>query len=106
MRCYTERAMRILIASAVTLISLQVSFAQVRHIQASGEYRMGDNDTRGNARLVALEEAKRNALEQAGTYLESRTEVKNMTLSSDELRAYAAGILKVNVTSDRDRFEG
>ena len=66
--------------------------AEVRTLTATGEYRMGDNDTRTDAKRLALLDAKRLALEQAGTYLESVTEVKNLQVSRDELRAYTAGI--------------
>src|SRR5262249_24334820 len=43
--------------------------AAVRVVTASGEYRMGDHDTRADAVRLAVEAAKRQALEQVATYL-------------------------------------
>ena len=80
--------------------------AEVRTITATGEYRMGDNDTRTDAKRLALLDAKRLALEQAGTYLESVTEVKNRQVSHDELRAYTAGIIEVLEQATTSVMEG
>jgi len=80
--------------------------AEIRTIAATGEYRMGDNDTRTDAKRMALQDAKRLALEQAGTYIESLTEVKNFALSNEEVRAYTAGIVEVTEHEVRSTMEG
>lgn len=67
----------------------------VRVVTASGEYRMSDHDTRSDATRLAVEAAKRQALEQVATYLESITEVTGMELTRDEIRTYTAGIVMV-----------
>ncbi len=64
-------------AVLLCLTSVANASAEIRTISATGEYRMGDNDTRTDAKRLALLDAKRLALEQAGTYIESITEVKN-----------------------------
>lgn len=69
--------------------------AHVRVINASGEYRMGDHDTRSDAVRLAIEAAKREALEQVATYLESVTEVSNMDVTRDDIRTYTAGVVMV-----------
>ena len=69
--------------------------ANVRVVNASGEYRMGDHDTRADAVRLAIEAAKRQALEQVATYLESVTEVKNMDVTRDDIRTYTAGVVMV-----------
>ena len=43
--------------------------AELRVVHATGEYSMGDNDTRTDAKRLALLDAKRLALERAGTYI-------------------------------------
>ena len=48
---------------------------------------MGDNDTRADAKRLALLDAKRLALEQAGTYIEGISEVKNLDLAKEEIWA-------------------
>lgn len=68
---------------------------------------MGDRDTREDAVRMATESAKRNALEQVATYLESITVVDGMDVTKDEIRTYTAGLVLVldqqtNTTIDRD----
>lgn len=95
------------IASVLILAGLPaVATAEIRTVTATGEYRMGDNDTRTDAKRLALLDAKRLALEQVGTYLEGVTEVKNFGLSRDEIRAYTAGIVEVTEQATRTTHEG
>jgi tetratricopeptide (TPR) repeat protein len=88
------------------LVPTFVLFGQVRTIQATGEYRMGDNDTRNDARKLALMDAKRLALEKAGSLLESTTEVKNMQLSRDDIGTYTAGILEIVDQKEQTSTDG
>ncbi|MCC6139997.1 MAG: hypothetical protein IT389_05190 [Nitrospira sp.] len=81
--------------------------AEVRVVTAQGEYRMGDRDTREDAIRLATESAKRNALEQVATYLESITVVDGLDVTKDEIRTYTAGLVLVldqhtNTTIDGD----
>ena len=76
------------------------SSAQVYDEEATGEYVMGDSDTKMEARKIALEHAKRLAVEQIGTYLESETVVKDRMLTKDEIRTYTAAIIKTTVISE------
>jgi len=80
--------------------------ANVRVVTTSGEYRMGDHDTRSDAVRLAVEAAKREALEQVATYLESVNEVKNMDVTRDDIRAYTAGIVMVLDQKITTRLEG
>jgi len=91
---------------ALILMTVSSAWADVRTITASGEYRMGDNDTRSDAKRLALMDAKRLALEQAGTYLESVSEVKNLQVSRDDIRTYAAGIVEVKEQAASSTMEG
>jgi hypothetical protein len=78
----------------------------VRIVTASGEYRMGDHDTRADAVRLAIEAAKRDALEQVATYIESVTEVKNLDVTRDDIRTYTAGIVMVLNQQVNTRLEG
>ena len=69
--------------------------ADSRIVTASGEYRLGDHDTRTDGARLAVEAAKRDALEQVATYLERVTEVRDMNLTRDDIRSYTAGIVTV-----------
>lgn len=75
---------------------------------ASGEYIMGDSDNRKEARTMALTQAKTNASEVAGTYIESNfesvTKQTNGTtvdkVTKQELRSFSAAILQSEITND------
>ncbi|MFO0698867.1 MAG: hypothetical protein U0236_06535 [Nitrospira sp.] len=69
--------------------------AEIRVVNAQGEHRLGDRDTREDAIRLATEAAKRNALEQVATYLESVTIVNGMDVTKDEIRTYTAGLVLV-----------
>ncbi|MDF0673944.1 MAG: hypothetical protein P0120_06325 [Nitrospira sp.] len=68
------------------------ALAEIRVVNAQGEHRMGNRDTREDAIRLATEVAKRNALEQVATYLESVTVVHDMDVTKDEIRSYTAGL--------------
>src|SRR5918996_3402824 len=86
-----------LICSACMLIvfsSDQVS-AEVRTVTAQGEYRLSDRDTKEDGIQLAAEQAKRNALEQVASYLESITVARDLDVTQDEIRSYTAGVVVV-----------
>lgn len=74
------------------LVAACPAFAEIRVVNAQGEHRMGNRDTREDAIRLATEAAKRNALEQVATYLESVTVVRDMDVTKDEIRSYTAGL--------------
>ena len=76
---------------------LGLAFAEVKEIIAEGTYNMGDAETPTVAEQRAVDNAKRAAVEQAGTYLESFSEVQNLRLTKDELRVFASGIVETTV---------
>ena len=71
------------------------ALADIRVVNAQGEHRMGDRDTREDAIRLAAEAAKRNALEQVAVYLENVTVVSDMDVTKDEIRTYTAGLVIV-----------
>lgn len=77
----------------------------LRIVTSSGEFRMGNYDTRTDATRMAIEAAKRDALEQVATYLESVTEVKNLDVTRDEIRTYTAGHVMVLNQQTSTRLE-
>lgn len=79
--------------------------AKVRKVTASAEYRMGAHDTRADALRLAVEAAKKEALEQVSTYLESVTEVRDMDVTREDIRTYTAGIVNILNQSITTRME-
>jgi|GEM_PF-1034779 len=80
-------------------LSLQAN-AEIEIIETESSYIMGDNDSKIDARRIAMQEAKRKALELAGTYVESLTEVKNMSLTKDEIKVYTSGVVETEIISE------
>ncbi len=93
-------------SSSVAAKASSASPATVRVVTASGEYRMGEHDTRADAIRLAMEAAKREALEQVATYIESVTEVANSDVTRDDIRTYTAGIVMVVDQQVHTRLEG
>jgi tetratricopeptide (TPR) repeat protein len=83
-----------------------IAFADPVVVNSKGKYVMGDLDSKKDARSLALMEAKRHALERAGTYLESRSEVKNYELDKDQINSLAAGIISVEILNEDWKMSG
>jgi len=94
-----ERPQRLVAAvfalTAAAFLWPSLAAADLRTVNAEGEYRMGDRDTREDAVRLATEEAKRHALEQVATYLESISVSNAADLTKDEIRTYTAGVVHV-----------
>ena len=88
------------------LLLFGIASAEVRTLLVTGEYRMAVYDTAEDAKHMALLDAKRLALEQAGTYVESITQVKNLDLTRAEMKSYTAGIVEVVTQTVRTLREG
>lgn len=106
MACHAVLSLPLASLMAVVLATAAPAWADVRTITATGEYRMGDNDTRTDAKRLALLDAKRLVLERTGTYLEGVTEVKNLQMTRDEIKTYTAGIVEVLEQETRSMMEG
>lgn len=99
-RIADRRAARWIALCAVFLLPAVEGRAEIKTVEATGRYHLGDNDTRLDGHRLALMEAKRNALEKAGTYVESITEVKDFQLARDDIRSYTAGLVSVEETTE------
>lgn len=66
----------------------------------------GGSQSPDDARIAAVAKAKREALEMAGTYIESLTVVKDARVAADEILALSAGVLRAEVVSQRNYVTG
>lgn len=80
--------------------------ADIRMVKASGEHRMTDRESRVDAIRLASEQAKKEALEQVASYLESVTVVRDLDVTRDELRSYTAGMVLVLDQQVDTRLDG
>ncbi|OGW46085.1 MAG: hypothetical protein A2X57_05765 [Nitrospirae bacterium GWD2_57_8] len=92
-------------ACAMLLVVLQSipARAEIKVIEAESVYLMGDNDSKIDARRIAVQEAKRKALEEAGTFVASLTEGKDYKLTKDEVTAYTAGVVETEIAAEEMR---
>jgi len=84
------------------LLLSTVSYAEIETITSTIRQSFGGSQSPDDARIAAFAKAKREALEQAGTYLESLTIVKNSVLEKDEIFALTAGVLKAEIVSQKN----
>jgi hypothetical protein len=70
------------------------AIAEIITVKHTVKQTFGGSQSPDDARISAMAKAKREALEIAGTYIESLTVVKNTKVEKDEILALAAGVLK------------
>ncbi|MGB4896681.1 MAG: hypothetical protein WBO94_19385, partial [Nitrospira sp.] len=83
------------IALSLSLTRPSASQAEVRVVTGTGEHRMNDHETKTDGIRLATEQAKKQALEQVASYLESVTVVRDLDVTLDEIRSYTAGMVLV-----------
>jgi tetratricopeptide (TPR) repeat protein len=79
--------------------------AETKEIFAEGTYIMGDGETPIIAEGRAVEQAKRYAVEQAGTYVKSYSRVKNFEIAEDEIEVIASGMLSISILDKKRMLE-
>ena len=86
-----------LVVALMILMCGSTTFAAERLIEATGDYIMDSrlDETPASATARAREEAKRAAVEEAGIYLQSYSNMVDFKLKVDEIKSIAAGLLKV-----------
>jgi tetratricopeptide (TPR) repeat protein len=86
------------------IMPLTGAYAETKEIIAEGTYIMSDGETPSVAKERAILDAKRLAVEQAGTFLESYSVVRDLQLVKDELRIVAAEVLDTTVVDNREEI--
>ncbi len=81
-------------------------FTEIKEIVSEGAYNMGDGETPSVAESMAFLNAKRIALEQAGTYVESYTKVENFQLTKDEIQVLSSGLMEVEILDKKRTIVG
>ena len=73
-------------------------------IHTTGIAFLGSGMTEDSAKIFAIKDAKRKAVEQAGTYLESHTTILNYQLKKDEVITYASGLVQLKILSSTPKL--
>jgi tetratricopeptide (TPR) repeat protein len=97
---------------AVLLLGTAAFSASTKTVIADGQYVMADGDTLAIAEERVLQRAQRNAVEEAGIYLEStfrdvekESGGRSMQTSSLEIRTIAAAVTETEILESRRSFE-
>lgn len=94
----------IIFSLLLTALNCHAAHAEIKVIETDNTYVMGDNDSKVDARRIAIQEAQRKALELAGTYVSSLTQVKDFQLTKDEVTAYTAGVMETEILNEDLRY--
>jgi len=86
---------------AISLSLPVTGLASSREFIENYTYNAGESDSKLTCRTVSLIEVKRLLLEKIGTYLESRTEMKNFAIEKDEIVTLTAGIVKLEILDEK-----
>ena len=81
--------------AAGTLLFASNVNAEIRVYEGTDEYIMSEFETPDVAKQRAKQKAERMAIEKAGVFIESTTEVANMMVTKDEIITMTGGILKL-----------
>ena len=81
--------------AAGTLFTASIVNAEIRTYEGTDEYIMSEFETPDVAKQRAKQKAERMAIEKAGVFIESTTEVSNMMVTKDEIITMTGGILKL-----------
>jgi tetratricopeptide (TPR) repeat protein len=96
--------MRKIIVSILLVLTFLCSAAmgEIVTVKHTVKQTFGGSQSPDDARISAMAKAKREALEMAGTYIESLTVVQNSKVEKDEILALTAGVLKAEVISQKN----
>jgi tetratricopeptide (TPR) repeat protein len=97
----------VLTIALFTFLLLPLSaFAEIKTVTHTFKQPFGGSQSPDDARTAGIARAKREALEQFGTYIESTTIVKNSIVDSDEILALTAGVTKAEVVKQKNYMDG
>ena len=83
------------------LLSFNLASAEIKTFVKEYTYQASELDNRNSCRAIATEQLKRELLEELGTYVESKTVVKDSQLDKDEITTLTAGVVQVVVMDEK-----
>lgn len=86
---------------AFLFMTSSLLYANLVTFQREYIYQASEVDSKVSSRVIALEQVKRLLLEELGTYLESKTEIKNFDLTKDQITTLTAGIVKTEIIDEK-----
>jgi tetratricopeptide (TPR) repeat protein len=84
----------------ITAFALSVK-AEMKTFIKEYTYQASELDSKNSCKAIATEQLKRTLLEELGTYVESKTVVKDSQLDKDEITTLTAGVVQVVVMDEK-----
>ena len=81
--------------------SISPSHAEIRTFVKEYTYQASELDSKNSCKAIATEQLKRALLEELGTYVESKTVVKDSQLDKDEITTLTGGVVQVVVVDEK-----
>ncbi|RJP80890.1 MAG: tetratricopeptide repeat protein [Desulfobacteraceae bacterium] len=88
--------------TALFFLLATASHAERKQFSQEVDQPFSGSQSPDDARIAAIAKAKLEALEKAGTYIESLTVVENFRLKKDEITAVASGIVRSEIVSQKN----
>lgn len=99
LECMIQRS---IIICVIMMLSIPCSgLATPKEFIENYTYNAGEADSKLTCRTVSLLEIKRLLLEKIGTYLESRTEIRDFQIQKDEIVALTAGVVRLEILDEK-----
>lgn len=88
-------------ACLVFIISAGFVFAEIKSLVKEYTYQASELDSKTTCRAIALEQVKRELLEELGTYVESTTVVQDYQIEKDEIKTLSAGVVQTKILDEK-----
>ncbi len=90
-----------LIIITFLLLTISTTFAEQVTFVKEYTYQASELDSKESSRTIALEQVKRLLVEELGTFLASKTEVKNFELTKDQITSITSGMVKTEILDEK-----
>ena len=85
----------------IFIISAGFVFAEIKSLVKEYTYQASELDSKTTCRAIALEQVKRELLEELGTYVESTTVVQDYQIEKDEIKTLSAGVVQTKILDEK-----
>ena len=96
-----KRLILLCVICYVLIISGIFAFADIRAFIKEYTYQASELDSKTSCRAIALEQVKRELLEELGTYVESTTVVQDYAIQKDEITTISAGVVQTKLIDEK-----
>ncbi len=96
-----KRLIHACVVCLVLVASVILAFAEIRSFVKEYTYSASELDSKTSCRTIALEQVKRELLEELGTYVESTTVVADYAIEKDEIRTISAGVVQTKLLEEK-----